>query len=79
MTKFKTTIHCGNVSTFLEEEWEDKNAAIDSYNEKIFGKKAGKSFRFGDILVQIDKISYVVVEEVVIKAVENPDEVTIDA
>lgn len=76
MTKFKITIHCGNVSTFIEEEWADKNAAVENYNEKIFGKKSGKCFRFGDILIQSDKITFVVVEEIVVQAPEN---VTIDA
>jgi hypothetical protein len=57
MTKYKTSIHCGQVSTFLVDEFESKQDAKDHY-EKLIVAAANTSpfFNIGDVLIKIDYI-----------------------
>lgn len=69
MTKFKTTLHCGQVSTFAINEYETKAEAFIKIAEQI--KNSGHFLEMGDVLINVEQITFVVVEEL-IDRVEEP-------
>jgi len=77
MTKFKTTIHCGQVSTFAVNEHESKREAFDKIEADI--KNAAKFLELGDVLICVDKITFVVVEELIERTEEPAAGATIEA
>jgi len=76
MTKFKISIHCGPVNTFVVEEHEDRMEALRKYENKFIGPDA--LMGIGDVLINKNQITFVVVEELVEKAEEPAAGATIE-
>ena len=77
--QFKVSIHCGQVNTFQFEDSPDKIVLLSKYSQEIYNQSQMKRlFPFGDLLINPDMISFVVVEEV--QEVKAPTEdVTLEA
>lgn len=72
MTKFKISIHCGAVNTFVVEEHETKQEAINKYHDVISAAKDAHDFvAIADVLINPNQITFVVVEEL-IERTEEP-------
>lgn len=72
MTKFKISFHCGQVSSFAVEEHECKADAFQKWREKVQNAAAtDQLIEIGDVLINPEHISFVVVEELIEK-VEDP-------
>lgn len=76
MTKYKITIHCGNVNSFKFEEYESVDKSLEFYLAQI---KKKEFIRFGDILINTSHITFIQIEEVKIVESEPSDAVDIDA
>lgn len=72
MKDFKISIHCGQVNTFQFEQWLTKEDAQAHYHELLANPPHALYLKFGDVLVNPALITFVVVEEVITKAVEEP-------
>lgn len=78
MTKFKISIHCGAVNTFVVEDHETKQEALNKYSEAICAARAADDYvAVGDVLINPAQITFVVVEEL-IETVLEPESETIE-
>jgi|GEM_PF-6622133 len=77
MTKYKISFHSGQVSTFAINEFESKEEAKSHY-EKMILDSTSPFLSIGDVLIAIDRITFVVVEELIEKVDEPATEATIE-
>lgn len=76
MTQFKISLHCGQVNTFLLEDFESRDAAINHYQSAL--ANIDGLYRFGDLLVNPKQISFVIAEEVVEQPVAPSETVDVE-
>ena len=79
MTKFKISIHCGQVNTFAVEEHDNKQDALDKYSDAIgMCQGADGYLAIGDVLINPKQITFVVVEELIERTEEPAAGATIE-
>lgn len=79
MAKFKIAFHCGQVNTYVVEEYESKDDAFAHWEAKIDQVRNGSSLmRMGDVLIAPNQITFVVIEEVILQDAEPAAGATVD-
>lgn len=80
MTKYKISFHCGQVSSFAVEEHECKADAFKKWRERVQNAAATDwLIEIGDVLINPEHISFVVVEELIERTEEPAAGATIEA
>jgi quinol monooxygenase YgiN len=74
MTQFKIIIHCDQFNAVLVEEWESRDAALDHY-AGLLNKPS--LLRFGEVLVNTARITFVQAQEVVAEPVAESETIEI--
>lgn len=78
--RFKISIHCGQMNTFIVEDHDDKISALDDYHSRINSKIiSGNLMRVGDVLVNPKMITFVVVEDLILEGAEPVPGATVEA
>jgi hypothetical protein len=78
MALFKISIHCGQVNTYTVEEHADKDCALAVWKETIDSSHGVELIRIGDVLINTQQVTFIVVEEVIAKAEEPAAGATVD-
>ena len=79
MSKFKISIHCGQTSAFVIEEYPTKQEALSRWSMALDSSTTPAYLSFGDVLVNTAQISFLVAEELIEKPVEPEAQATIEA
>ena len=63
----KISIHCGQVNTFLIQEFESRAQALSFVMDKIRSTQEGDMLQFGELLVNPALVTFVTTDEVVLQ------------
>lgn len=79
MTKYKISFHCGQVSSFAVEEYDNKADALATWRQKIADAQDDKNLMtIGDVLINPEQITFIVVEELIERTDEPAAGATIE-
>ena len=79
MTKYKISFHCGQVSSFAVEEHDCKANAFQKWREIVQNASSKNNLiEVGDVLINPEHVSFVVVEELIERTEEPAAGATIE-